>query len=167
MSMDMKVELVGLEEAMRRLTPDLYAKPVRKLLTDASNLLVAEAKHRAPVDTGHLRRSITKEVDSAKVPTWAKVGSNVMYAPFMEFGTGTMATGPGGKRPRHWPPSGALETWAQRHGLPSGFMVARAIGRRGGLRPVKYLRGALEDSMTKIQRLVDKALQQIGANWSR
>ena len=105
MSMDMKVELVGLEEVMRKLTPDLYAKPVRKLLTDASNLLVAEAKHRAPVDTGHLRRSITKDVDSAKVPTWAKVGSNVTYAPFMEFGTGTMATGPGGKRPRHWPPA--------------------------------------------------------------
>ena len=169
MSMDMKVELMGLERLMRKLTPDLYAKPVRTLLTKAANKIIAEAKHRAPVAPGGglLRRSITKEVDSAKVPTWAKVGSAVEYAPFQEYGTGLMSDHPGGKRGRHWPPGKALNVWAAKKGFTSGYHVAKIIGRRGGLRPVRYLREGLKASMPTIEALVDKALRQIQANWGK
>jgi len=47
--------------------------------------LVAEgyAKKACPVDTGRLRNSITHEVDDKDV----YIGSNVEYAPHVEFGT--------------------------------------------------------------------------------
>lgn len=48
----------------------------------------AEAKTLCPVDTGNLARSITTvEQSSAMNPTWV-VGTNVYYAPWVEFGRG-------------------------------------------------------------------------------
>lgn len=41
------------------------------------------AKESAPVDTGRLRNSITHEVDEKDV----YIGTNVEYAPHVEFGT--------------------------------------------------------------------------------
>lgn len=46
------------------------------------------AKSHAPVDTGHLRRSITHQlVDGGTENQHALVGTNVSYAIFQEFGT--------------------------------------------------------------------------------
>ena len=48
----------------------------------------AGAKEAAPVDTGHLRRSITHElVDLGTKNIHARVGTNVVYAIFQELGT--------------------------------------------------------------------------------
>lgn len=50
--------------------------------------IVRESKQRAPVDTGRLRSSIT--MDEEKMNNGlirVIVGSNVNYAPFVEFGT--------------------------------------------------------------------------------
>lgn len=48
----------------------------------------AAAKDHAPVKTGHLRRSITHElVDLGTQNIHARVGTNVTYAIFQEFGT--------------------------------------------------------------------------------
>lgn len=41
------------------------------------------ARERSPVDTGRLRSSITYQVGGRE----AKIGTNVFYAPFQEFGT--------------------------------------------------------------------------------
>jgi len=46
----------------------------------------AEAKMRAPVDTGHLRRSISHEVNNTEDQSKIYVGTNVEYAPYVEFG---------------------------------------------------------------------------------
>jgi len=46
----------------------------------------AEAKLRAPVDTGHLRRSISHEVENSETQSKAYVGSNAEYAAATEFG---------------------------------------------------------------------------------
>lgn len=50
--------------------------------------IVRESKQRAPVDTGRLRSSITYE--KQVMPNGLLrilIGSNVEYAPFVEFGT--------------------------------------------------------------------------------
>jgi HK97 gp10 family phage protein len=46
----------------------------------------AEAKLRAPVKTGHLRRSISHETQSDENTSKAYIGTNVEYAPYVEFG---------------------------------------------------------------------------------
>lgn len=47
----------------------------------------AESKLRAPVDTGHLRRSITHETKSDEEVSKAFIGTNVEYAPVVEQGS--------------------------------------------------------------------------------
>jgi hypothetical protein len=45
------------------------------------------AKHRCPVDTGRLRGSITHRVEQEENAVVGVVGTNVEYAPYVEFGT--------------------------------------------------------------------------------
>lgn len=61
--------------------------PVASNLLHRSALGVqAEVMPRTPVRTGNLRRRITVAVDPAPYPTFATVGTNLIYAPFIEFG---------------------------------------------------------------------------------
>ena len=55
--------------------------------------LIAEgyAKGLCPVDTGNLRNSVTHVVDPDKLVCY--IGSNVEYAPYVEFGTGVNYSG--------------------------------------------------------------------------
>lgn len=89
------------------------------------------AKDLAPVDEGRLRADTRAELGRDAKGLVCRIGTTVEYAlPVHE-----------GSRP-HWPPPGALDRWARMHGMSSGFLVARAISRRGTkARP--FLRDAL------------------------
>lgn len=55
----------------------------------------ASAKEKCPVDTGRLRASITHEVRKlAKGLYYARVGTNVWYAPVQELGSGPIPPQP-------------------------------------------------------------------------
>lgn len=157
----MKIEIEGLEEALRDLSPELYRKPLRNFFERSAATVSNGAKSRAPVDTGRLRSSLTYQVGDER----AVVGSNVHYAPYIEYGTGRLGDPAVPHKSGHWPPPAALDVWAGRHGFASGYIVARAIGLRGGLEPRKFLRGALEDSMSAIKGFVDKLSEDIAARW--
>jgi len=70
----------------------------RQKIADALNKkglrIVREAKQRAPVDTGRLRASITAELIERGDKPRVLVGSNVDYAPHVEFGTEKQAAQP-------------------------------------------------------------------------
>jgi phage gpG-like protein len=117
-------------------------------MREATLLVVNEAKQRAPVDTGRLRASITPEVRREDGGVVGIVGSNVVYAPYMELGT----------RP-HWPPPGALAVWARRHHIPE-YVVRRAIGLRG-LEARRFLQGAFEAMQGRIKDLIGRAVGEI------
>ena len=57
---------------------------ITKALTKAALLVEADAKIHCPVDTGLLRNSITHTINGNE----AEVGTNMEYAPYVEFGTG-------------------------------------------------------------------------------
>lgn len=158
--------ITGVEEFISRLSPTLLDKPLRRLLTRAAMYAQGSARERAPVDTGLLRSSIAYEIEAGEAPLWAKVGTSVFYAASMEYGTGTQNDGEGGGG-EHWPPSGALSEWAHRHGIPNGFLAARAIGRRGGLRPRRFLRGGLADLLDKMPTLLEQFIADVVTEWER
>jgi len=89
LSEDLHISVVGLERLLTKLGDfDALLAPVAKNLLNRSALAVqGEAMKRTPVVTGHLRRSMTVNIDPAPFPRFAKVGSNLVYAPFIEFGT--------------------------------------------------------------------------------
>lgn len=83
------IEIHGLEELQKKLKPDeLLGKAVKELMHEAALTVVKQAKINAPVDTGILESSITHSISPAPIPTWAKVGTNVQYASFVEKGRG-------------------------------------------------------------------------------
>ncbi|MDD5512068.1 MAG: HK97 gp10 family phage protein [Dehalococcoidales bacterium] len=65
-------------------------KKLESGLTKAALLVERDAKKESPVDTGTLRSSITHEVE----PTEARVGTNVEYSSFQEYGTRKMQAHP-------------------------------------------------------------------------
>jgi phage gpG-like protein len=149
---ELRLELKGLREEQARMTQivaDLHGEPMLEGMRNATLLVTRDAKRLAPVDTGRLRASIIPEVRvSGPTQIQGVVGSNVEYAPFVELGT----------KP-HWPPTGALEVWARRHGA-SAFLVARAISRRG-TKAVKYLERAFDQNISRIVGYIDAAVKSI------
>jgi HK97 gp10 family phage protein len=79
----MSVTITGLDKVMRNLSPAQIEAPKRRFLTRIALIVERAAKRRAPVKTGHLRRSITHRVERDR----AIVGTNVKYAPYQELGT--------------------------------------------------------------------------------
>jgi HK97 gp10 family phage protein len=149
----------GVAEVGRKLeqvAEDLRGKPFVDGMRRALMAITNDAKREAPVDTGRLRNSIAPEVRVEGKVVMGVVGSNVKYAPHMELGTGTFAGGS-----RHWPPASALETWARRHGMPNGYVVARTIGIRGGLKPRRFLQRAFEMNRDKVKGDLEVVVNKI------
>lgn len=155
--MPIETEVTGLIETQRKLeqvVDDLQGAPMLNAMREATLMVQATAKEEAPVDTGRLRASITPEVRGGPGEVIGAVGSNVDYALYMELGTGTFA----GKAP-HYPP--ALDVWARRHGIPSGYLVARAIFLRGGLRPRRFLQIGFEKNEGRIKAKIEGAVSEM------
>jgi len=144
-----KLEIKGLEEAQRKATQlvkDMFGEPMLNAMRDATLYVLRDAKKLAPVDTGRLRASITPEVRSENEAIMGVIGSNVEYAPYQEFGTGQFNDSGSGLSPGIYK-------------MPQ-LMVKLGI-RKGGIRPKRYLRGAVEQNATKIYRRIEIAVRQI------
>lgn len=162
------IKVEGLDKLIRKLGPEaILGKPLRGAFFASGAVLETSAKKRAPVDQGHLRASITHEEDPSPVPIWGRVGTNLKYAPYMEYGTGRNSDGPGGKA-FHNPPAKALEGWARRHNIEGGgAAVAAMIRRKGGLKPRRFLRGALEAKQTEVVKIFEGVPKQIEREWGK
>lgn len=103
------------------------------------------AKQLAPVRTGTLRRSISRRVTGVK----GVVGSNLKYAAIQEFGgtTGPHVIRPKNKKALFWP--GATHP-------------VKSVNHPGSkIKPKRYLRGALEQGISDIQKFFDQAAKAI------
>jgi HK97 gp10 family phage protein len=73
---------------------DSPAGDVGKLLTKKAIMVDRAAKNLCPVDTGRLRSSINWRLGVDGRGLYATIGTNVEYAPYVEFGTRYMAAQP-------------------------------------------------------------------------
>jgi len=171
--MKVNTTIRGLERLIKKASPEILAGPLRKFFERSTITVQGAAREKAPKDNGQLANSIATEIDPGNPhPLWGKVGTNLTpRASALEFGTGLLAEGEGAKGGVHFPPWGdrnpELELWARRHGFPNGFVVARAIARRGGLHPLRYLRNALAESRGQIQSFLTQAERDVRALWDR
>lgn len=155
---DLKLEIKGMKEFQRyceNVVKDMQGAPMLDGLRKATLIVQRDAKILSPVDTGRLRASITPEIRQIGKETQGIIGSNVVYAPYMELGTGVYA---GGKP--YFPPPEALATWAKRHGS-TGYLVALAIFKAGGLKPRKFFQRAIDQNYERIMALIGQAVEDI------
>lgn len=159
---DVSIRVEGLDVLMDNLRADrLLAAGLREGFDKAGQGLRTSALKRAPVDRGALRASIKAHVDPSPLPTFVELraGDAAPYAPYMEYGTGLIHDHPSWPRKRHVIPPGALDAWAKRKGVDAGA-VSQAVMRRGGLKPRRFLRGALEDNQERVVRVVAGAVRK-------
>lgn len=167
-------EVKGLEETKRKLeqmAEDVHGKPMVDAMRQATLIVTRSAKQNLSrptegvkfptVNSGQLRNSITPEVRLFRGNVLrGVVGSNLLHAPYMEFGTGIPAG-----RPRHVPPLRVLEVWVNQKNRGgkklNAYVVQRAIAKRGGLIPRKYLQRAIDDNTPKIKELFEGTVKMI------
>lgn len=142
----------------------LRGTPMINAMRDATLIIDRDAKknlvgYQSPsiggVNTGRLRASITPEVTSQGEVIKGVVGSNVTYAPYVEFDT----------RP-HWPYQRGIPMedqpivlWAKRHHA-NAFLVARAISKRGTIGK-HFLEKAFTANKDKIEKRIGQAVEAI------
>lgn len=109
-------------------------------ITEAALATQRRAKEKCPVDTGRLRGSIAAVPVAIDGTRWL-VGTNVAYAPYVEFGS----------RP-HQAPLDAIIAWGRRHGLADAASLAvwRRIAERG-TRARPYLLPAFRESVAELR----------------
>ena len=108
-------------------------------LTKACLLVENDAKRKCPVDTGQLRASITHEVEGQT----GIVGTNVEYAPYVEYGTGIYARDGNGRQ--------------------TPWSYQRADGKwitTKGQKPQAFLEPALLENENEIFRLFEEAIEK-------
>lgn len=139
-------EFEELADALEAAADDVDAATDRALRETALQV-ERDAKLKAPVDTGNLRASLQAQ---RRPPGWA-VGTNVRYAPAVEFGTGPHVITPN-------------EAEALRFPGPDGDPVfARRVEHPGTpaqpfLRPA--LDGAEDDLVQRIAAEIDELIEE-------
>lgn len=98
-------------------------------LTKACILVQNDAKRNCPVDTGQLRSSITYEVE----PQQGVIGTNVEYAPYVEYGTGIWSSKGDGRQDR-WSYQDAEGNWHSTIGQkPQPFLHPALQANKDGI----------------------------------
>jgi len=139
-----KVEITGLDQLRTNLTrigKSVESEFSRVAKAGMEIYVEAPAKRNAPIDQGRLRGSIVTVDDKDAIRT----GSNVKYAPYVEFGTGIYAeNGNGRKTP-----------WAYKYGGKKGSAGWRMTV---GNKPQPYLRPAFDEGKDKVVKHISDEL---------
>jgi len=156
---EVSIDIEGMEVALRKLAgfgPGM-GKEVSQAIGQGLLLIANVAKKGAPVDRGQYRASIgatgrlgIREVKTLGAEIIGRVGTKVKYAPYIEFG----------RRPGKMPPVSVIEEWAKRHHMAGmGFVIARAIGRRG-IKAKHVLENAAKSQANTVYRMISQAVER-------
>ncbi len=116
---------------------------IDKALKKSAIIVEADAKRNAPIKTGRLRSSITHQVNLRKQE--AKVGTNVKYAPYIEYGTGVHSQSVRGGRTTKW-------VYFDKKG--KRFVTTE------GMRAQPFLLPAYQKNIKTITKLIGKAVKK-------
>ena len=83
---------INADSLLKRLN-NIAEMDLKDKMVQATKLVHAQAKALAPVDTGNLAGSIRMEVKTSGKNLIGRVYTNVQYAPYVEFGTGSTGQG--------------------------------------------------------------------------
>jgi hypothetical protein len=158
------VKVDGLPELIRGLRDNAgLAQPFAKAFGRIGLEQQSASIRKAPRNFGKLQNSIVFQVDKSPFPTFVRIGTigsdKPAYAAYMEFGTGLVHDHPSWPRKVHKVPGVALALWGKRKGV-NPYAAAKAITKRGGLTPRRYLRDPFERNKATYIGYLQKALKE-------
>lgn len=133
----MSIEIEGLNEILTKLEKLSNTQTLDAAIGKACAVVEAEAKKKAPKDSGALRRSISSRVEDGR----GIVYTPLEYAPYVEYGTGLFAESGG------------------RSNVPWVYVDDEGKGHTtSGQKPQPYMRPALYESREKVLRVIREGI---------
>lgn len=160
--MNVEISIPDLEAFRRKLTTEeILGNDVRAGVEKLMLVIQGKARTYAKPhsgDRGELARSIKYELGPTAIPIGSRVYTDKLYAAPAEYG----------RRPGRMPPVAPIADWLRRHGEDParGYIVARAIGRRGTT-GLFYMRRAAEEGMQSSRAIFDEVADSIERRWAR
>ena len=133
----MSIKFEGLEELLDSIDSIADSSNIEAGLNKACALVERSAKQKAPKGNGELRRSITSKTEGYK----GIVYTPLLYAPYVEYGTGLFAEN-GGRTDVPWRYQDDEGKWHT----------------TSGMSPHPYMRPALNENREQIIKLIKEAL---------
>lgn len=100
--MKITFDLIGEEKVFEILDNLVDTQELERAMAKATIFIEAEAKKRAPRDTGNLANSITSKVETSGGEVVGTVFTPLYYAPYVEYGTGLFAEDGNGRQDVPW-----------------------------------------------------------------
>lgn len=116
-------------------------KQVEKALEMCGLVAEGHAKKNAPVDTGALRNSISHKVVEEEKEMACYIGTNMEYAPYIEFGTGIHYSG------------GRRTSWTYKDSKGQWHMT-------NGQRAKPFLKPAITEHVDEYKKIIKQELKQ-------
>lgn len=139
----MSVKIEGADVLMKKLDDIAKADKLEANMKTACAMVEADAKRKAPKDTGALRRSIESKVENKGNEVEGIIFTPLNYAPYVEFGTGLFAEKGG------------------RTNVPWVYVDAKGQGHRtSGQHPQPFLRPALNENRDRIIKKLKEGIGQ-------
>ena len=132
-----EIRFEGIDAIVERFENIADSSNIESALGKAAAIVEASAKKKAPKGDGALRNSITSKVDGDK----AIVFTPLLYAPYVEYGTGIFAE-EGGRMDVPWNYQDDEGEWHS----------------TSGMKPHPYMRPALEENREKIIKILREGL---------
>lgn len=133
--MSLKVE--NIDKILESIEKLANTANIEEAIGKACAIVEADAKKKAPKGSGDLRRSITSKVEGLE----GVVYTPLLYAPYVEYGTGLFAEG-GGRTDVPWVYQDDEGHWHS----------------TSGMKPHPYMRPALNENREKIIRMIKESL---------
>lgn len=132
---------------LQKMAHEIAMKRLKNAVAKACYMVHADVVRNTPVNTNILRSSEAVDVKQKKNAVIGIVGTNVKYAPFVEFGTGVYAKN-GHGRQTPW-------TYYADAGRYHGFY------RTKGQKPKLMFTNAFEKNKEKIYQIVEEAMRNL------
>ena len=137
----MAIKFEGLENVLDGIEKIGDTSRLEGAIGKACAFVEAEAKKKAPKDTGALRRSITSKVDTSGSDIVGIVYTPLEYAPYVEYGTGLFAEERGRKD----------VPWCYQDDKGNWHTTS-------GQKPQPFMRPALNENREKIAQLIKEGI---------
>jgi hypothetical protein len=155
--LEIRLDATGLDEALRQLNPQQAYTALNLWFDRASKLVRDELKERAP---GSLKSKVYIRLDTLRPPRWARISVKSPLTWLIEGGTGSQGNPAFRHVARHWPSTSGIMTAT---GLPEpqAFLVARAIGLRGGNKPRPFIAPTYEATKSQVEAMAGQIVAEV------
>jgi hypothetical protein len=155
--LEIRLDVTGLEAALQQCNPQQVYTVLNLWFDRASKLIQAELKARAP---GSLSKKTYIRMDTLRPPRWARISVKSPLGWLIEGGTGSQGDPSFRHVSRHWPSTSGI---MQATGLPEpqAFLVARAIGLRGGNKPRPFIAPTYAATQGQVEALAAQIVAEV------